>query len=314
MFRGVSLATGWGEGLHSLPKDAVAAAAGKQILPLPTLIVDDDRLRRATRECLLAIAAVETALRHSPWSAADLAGQRTALVYASASSYISANWSFLHADASSVVYFPYTAPSAVPGEVSMYFNITGPYLSFLSGANAGLEALWHAVTLLNTGQCERALVLVVETFSECEELFLLTRRLVSFPLVETTLCVLLERHPTLGTVSYDAGNATNGGLVHALATSALFQAVQERQGTPALALCGPTLRDGQEIARQLQTHWPLVADLPLAVVNARTGTCLAATPLVGLLLALAETQREQILCISHWGEAWSMVGWPRGSL
>lgn len=71
---GASLITGWGEGLQSLPSDAYAAAAGRRILPLPTPQCDDDRLRRATRECLLAIMAVDQALHHSPLLAHDLAG------------------------------------------------------------------------------------------------------------------------------------------------------------------------------------------------------------------------------------------------
>jgi hypothetical protein len=311
-FCGTSLLTGWGAGLDCLPTDAYTAAAGRRILPLSTPQFADDRLRRATRECHLAIAAVEQALLHSPWSATDLAGQRTALVYASASSYVAANWTFLHADTSSAMYFPYTAPSAVPGEVSMYFNMTGPYLSFLSGANAGLEALWQAVTLLNTDQCDRALILGVETFSECEELYTRGRRLLSLPLVETAVCLLVERHPSLAAMQYSAGNTPVNNQTNELIPPAMLETLRTTPATTAITLCGPTTRLGHRMAKQLQQQWPSSAVPSIALVNTRTGTCLAATPLIGLLLALAEAQREQILCISRWGEAWSMLSWPSG--
>lgn len=324
VFCGASLTTGWGEGLQHIPARADVAAGTRQILPLLTPEIErveqvqqfeTDRLRRASRECLLAITAVEHALRTSRLSANDLAGQRTALVYASASSYMAANWAFLHADTSQAVYFPYTAPSAVPGEVSMYFNITGPYLAFLSGANAGLEAVWQATTLLSNDQCDRALVLGVETFVECAQLYLSGRRLLSLPLVETSLCLILERQPNLAEVRYQAGNCANrlahnepDELDQLLATLA-DQAVSRPPS--AIAVCGPTVQAGQHLAQQLaHQQWPSGCFPPVSVVNTRTGSCLAATPLIGLLLALAEAQHEQIVCLSRWGEAWSMLCWP----
>jgi hypothetical protein len=45
-------------------------------------------------------------------------------------------------------------------------------------------------------------------------------------------------------------------------------------------------------------------------VSDRAGTCLASTPLIGLLLALAAGQHEQVLLISRWGDAWSVLRWP----
>lgn len=313
-FSGVGLVTGWGEGVQSLPADAYAAAAGQRILALPIPSFDEDRLRRVTRECLLAIAAVEQALRCGALSAKDLVGQRTALVYASASSYVAANWAFLHADTSSAMYFPYTAPSAVPGEVSMYFNITGPYLSFLSGANAGLEALWQAVTLLNTDQCDRALILGVETFLECADLYMRGRRFLSTPLVETAVCLLLERHPSLATMGYYTGQSTSNRLIDVQVISDLLETQRTPQAATAIALCAPTIRAGRQMVQYLRQHWPSASVPPISVVNVRTGTCLAATPLIGLLLALAEAQYEQVLCVSRWGKVWSMLCWPSSPL
>ena len=303
--RGASLATGWGAGLDCLPHQVQAATAGRRIIPLPATSLDDERVRRATRECVLAIQAVERAIDQSSLSAPDLAGQRTALVYASASSYIAANWEFLHADTSSVMYFPYTAPSAVPGEVGMRFHITGPYLSFLSGANAGLEALWQASRLLVNNQCDRALVVSVETFAECEALFAAGRRWLSFPLVESALCLILEAHPLWAQVGFDSGHSTNLLLPSSLETQLTRLSVGPRSG--AVSLYWPTTSQGHRVTRQLRDGWPL---LPITCVNQRTGNCLAATPLIGLLLALADNQYEQILCLSHWGNAWSMLSWP----
>ena len=140
----------------------------------------------------------------------DLMGPRTALVYTSASAYAAANWAFLQGGKEQALYFPYTAPSAVPGEVTIQFGMTGPYLSFLSGANAGIEALWHAATLLTTDQCDRALVLGVETVMECEDLFAAGRWLLSAPLVEAVTCLLLERHASLSEVVYRASSGADG--------------------------------------------------------------------------------------------------------
>lgn len=314
-FRGASVISGWGDGLTAFPPDATIAASGRMILPLSPPQFVDDRLRRATRECAFAIAAVERMLLHSSVSAVDLAGRRTALVYASVSSYVAANWAFLHADASSVMYFPYTAPSAVPGEVSMYFNITGPYLSFLSGANAGLEALWQAVTLLNNDQCDRVLILTVETFVECEELYKRSRRLLSWPLVETAVCLLLERQPVPATIDYHTGQAMADHEINEQLIRAVQDLCETRRITPettAITISSPTLRSGQQLAHQLRQQWPSALTPSLSVINAKTGTCLAATPLIGLLVALADTQPERLLCLSRWGKVWSMLCWPRG--
>jgi hypothetical protein len=46
------------------------------------------------------------------------------------------------------------------------------------------------------------------------------------------------------------------------------------------------------------------------VVSERTGTCLASTSLIGLLLALATGKDEHVLLVSCWGEAWSVLRWP----
>jgi hypothetical protein len=294
-----SVMTGWGIGLHSLPPQARTAAAGCRVVPLLPPVPDDERLRRATRECLLAVATVEQALAGSALTRPQLAGTRTALVYASASAYAAANWAFLTADKEQALYFPYTAASAVPGEVTIQFGITGPYLSLLSGTNAGIEALWQAATLLTTDQCDRALVLGVETFMECEDLFASGRWLLSAPLVEAAVCLILERHPALAEIGYRAGSSDDG--------VSMLLAVLQEQTPAAVYLCLPTARDDDSTAQRLRAHWP---GLPIYAVRRRAGTCLACTPLIGLLLALAEAKQRSIVLVSRWWDTWSVLYWP----
>ena len=295
-----SVTSGWGSGLGAIPADARAQAAGRRLLPIVTPAAQDDRLRRASRECLLAIDRVEQLRRQRGLDRDVLAGPGTAVVYASASAYAAANWSFLHADASVAAFFPYTAPSMVPGEVTIAYQMTGPFVSFLSGANAGLEALWHAVTLLAQGQCERALVLGVETFAECEALFTAGRWLLSPPLVETALCWLIEPHAKLSAFGYAAGGGDN--------VLEIIAAALDGSANAGLALYMPTWRAADRVRERLRQRWP---DMPIVVVNERAGTCLAAAPLLGLQLLLAQTPCDPLLCLCRWGDAWTLVRWPR---
>src|SRR5207249_1549325 len=62
---GVGLLTGWGAGVAALPEDARRAAGDRRVVPLVTPPLAGERFRRATRECLLGVAAVEAALRES---------------------------------------------------------------------------------------------------------------------------------------------------------------------------------------------------------------------------------------------------------
>jgi hypothetical protein len=187
---GLGLITAWGHGLESLPDDAVAAAAGRDVLTLPTPVRPGDRYRRSTRESLLALAAVDALLQATSLSRDALAGGRTALVYATAAAYAASNRAFVESSPGTV-YFPYTAPSAVPAEVAIELGLSGAYLTFLGGAVATHEALLHAGRLLRDGECDRALVLAVETFADCGDLFRRGRWLVRKPLVEAAACVML---------------------------------------------------------------------------------------------------------------------------
>ncbi|HSE93520.1 MAG TPA: beta-ketoacyl synthase N-terminal-like domain-containing protein [Methylomirabilota bacterium] len=189
----VGVLTGWGEGISALPDDARRAAAGRTIVTLPPPAAASERFRRATRECRLGVAAVDALLRAAALDRETLHGAGTALVYVTAGAYGASNRAFIDGEAArgGALHFPYTAPSAVPAEVTIEFGITGPYVTFIGGAAAAIDALWHADRLLAGGACQRALVLAVETVEECASLWARGRWLVGRPLVEAAACALL---------------------------------------------------------------------------------------------------------------------------
>ena len=228
---GVGLLTGWGEGVAALPPDARGAAGSRRVVPAPTPAISGERFRRATRECLMGVAAVEAALRESGLERSTVAGPRTALVYATAAAYGASNQAFIVARTASParaegglsgdargsvvatgasparaegglpgdtrgsvrsgMYFPYTAPSSVPAEVAIEYGLTGGYVILVGGPVAGVDALWQASTLLAAGRADLALVLAVETFDECEELWSRGRWTTPRPLVEAAACAVL---------------------------------------------------------------------------------------------------------------------------
>lgn len=189
---GVGLLTGWGEGLGALPDDARAAAGDRPVIPLPTPALGGERFRRATRECLLGVAAVDALLRRADLPREGLRGAATGLVYVTGGAYGASNRTFIEAArGGGALHFPYTAPSAPPAEVTIEFGLTGPYVTFLGGAATTIDALWHAGTLLATSACERVIVLAVETFTECADLWARGRWLVEPPLCEAAVAALL---------------------------------------------------------------------------------------------------------------------------
>ena len=223
----VGVVTGWGQSAVALPPDAVRAAAGRRVIAVEPPRAAGERFRRATRECLLGVAAVEALLREANIEREEIRGCETALVYVTAAGYGAANHGFIVAGAarrdvgagaanteysvggprkaragavaSSTLHFPYTAPSAVPAEVAIEFGLTGPYVILLGGAAATIDGLWQATLQVGRGRCRRALVLAVETFSECEELWARGRWLLRPPLVESAACALLIPGPSRAT-------------------------------------------------------------------------------------------------------------------
>ena len=189
---GIGLVSGWGEGLSALPEEASSAAAGRLSVAAELPAPAGERFRRATRECLLGVGAVEALLGEVGLARAALAGEDTALIYVTAGAYGAANREFIEAAATAgAIHFPYTAPSAVPAEVAIEFGIRGRYVILLGGATTMIEALAQAAILLNRRTCERALVLAVETFAECQDLYARARWLLKPPLVEAAACALL---------------------------------------------------------------------------------------------------------------------------
>jgi len=223
---GVGLLTGWGAGVAALPEDARRAAGDRRVIVAATPAVDGERFRRATRECVLAVAAVDAALRDSGLDRAAITGPRTALVYVTAAAYGASNAQFIRAGTAGRaraedrrsramgggarsterggLYFPYTAPSAVPAEVAIEYGLTGGYVILVGGAAAGVDALWQASRLLADGRTEMALVLAVETFEECRDLWGRGRWTTPRPLVEAAACAVLAGHG--GDLAYGPGD------------------------------------------------------------------------------------------------------------
>jgi hypothetical protein len=189
--RALAFLSAWGRGAAALPEDAARAAAGRRVLPLPRPAREGDRYRRATRECLLGLAAVDAMLEDGGVARQAIAGERTALVYVTAAGYAPSNRAFIERTGGSI-HFAYTAPAVVPAEVAIEFEITGPYAILIGGAPATLRAIWHAAGLLEAGVCDRAVVLALEVFEECADLYARARRLSRGPLVEAAGGLLLE--------------------------------------------------------------------------------------------------------------------------
>jgi len=169
-----------------------SADGGSEILTLPRPDRPGDRFRRSTRECLLALAAVDAMLEDGKASREAIAGERTALLYVTAAAYGASNRAFIERRGG-VMHFAYTAPAVVPAEVAIEFGVAGPYGILIGGAPATLRAIAQAARLLEAGGCDRVLVLAVEIFEECADLYTRHRRAYRWPLVETAACLWLER-------------------------------------------------------------------------------------------------------------------------
>jgi hypothetical protein len=185
------LVSGWGRGVSALPEDARAAAGEREVIVATPTPRAGDRLRRATRECLLGIDAVEALLEDGHLTRDAVAGDATALVYVTTAAYGASNRAFVEGGGGAL-HFPYTAPSAVPAEVAIEFGLHGAYAVLIGGSVATIDALAHAATLITRGACARAIVLAVETFVECADLHARSRWLLGRPLVEAAAAALLE--------------------------------------------------------------------------------------------------------------------------
>ena len=189
--RAAGLCSGWGAGAAAVPVDARAAAGGRSLVGLGRPALQGERFRRATRECLWALAAVEAMLEDGRAEPAAIAGERTALLFVSAAVYGASNRAFIEGTGGGT-HFAYTAPAVIPAEAAIEYRLRGPSVLFIGGPPAALRAMWYAATLLAARACDRALVLGVETFEECADLYARARRRTAPPLVEAAACLWLE--------------------------------------------------------------------------------------------------------------------------
>jgi hypothetical protein len=295
--RGAGVLTGWGEGAAAIP--AALAPAPPALLTVPTPMLSGDRFRRATRECLLAVGAVRAALRDAGLAEDALAGDRTGVLYVTASGYAAANRAFLEDEGSTTLHFPYTAPSAVPGEVTIEFGIRGPYVNLTGGGPAALHALWYAARWLAVAAADRVLVLAVETVHEVWDLFGRARRLHRRPVLEGAACLLLEPG---GGAEMAWGSATHWGRGRAAAARAVLDAVlgEERPGVVAASgrAGGPSGAEAGVLAAR-GCH-AAVADVP--------GEALACGPLIGL--ARARGVGGPALLTAAWRNDYGAILWP----
>ncbi|HSL52131.1 MAG TPA: beta-ketoacyl synthase N-terminal-like domain-containing protein [Candidatus Deferrimicrobiaceae bacterium] len=212
-----------------------------------------DRFRRATRECLLALAAVDAMLEDGKASREAIAGERTALLYVTAAAYGASNRQFIERRGG-VMHFAYTAPAVVPAEVAIEFGVAGAYGILIGGAPATLRAIEQAARLLEAGTCDRALVLVVEIFEECADLYARHRRFYRWPLVETAACLWLERGA--GELSFEStrGGRRRGGAPHEgerFAAGPLADLRDWRARAPG----GPLELSGRWRGEHARLHW-----------------------------------------------------------
>jgi len=198
--RAVGFLSGWGPGAAAVPADAAAAAAGRAVVALGAPAFTHERFRRSRRETLLGVAAVGAMLEDAGVGAEAIAGERTALLFVTAAAYAASNREFIEAR-SGGMYFPYTAAAAVPAEAAIEFELRGPYEILIGGATATMRAVARAAALLEAGACDRALVLAVEIFEECADLFARARTRLARPLVEAAGCLWLE--PGEGALTFE---------------------------------------------------------------------------------------------------------------
>lgn len=301
VIRGAGIVTGWGEGLSALGAAVPDGARGLVAVPTPALA--GERFRRATRECLLGVAAVRAAARDAGLDPAALAGARTGVLYASATGYASANRAFLEDESSTTLHFPYTAPSAVPGEVTIAFEIRGPYVNLMGGGPAALQALWLAARWLADGAADRVLVLAVEAVHEVWDLFARARRLHARPLIESAACLLLEsgRGEALAWASAAASRREA-----ARGVTTVIEAVLGDRRPRTLAGCAPGRGPGRFEASVLAARGVEATRVGVGSL----GEAFACGPLIGLAQARESGLGGLCLVTAAWRNDYAAMLWP----
>jgi hypothetical protein len=299
---GVGVVTGWGNGVEVLP-DALShqRERGRGLVTAPTPALDGDRFRRATRECLFAVAAAKAAVADAGLSETDLIGPRTGILYVSATGYAAANRAFLEDEKSTTLHFPYTSPSAVPGEVTIELGIRGPFVCVMGGAPATLQALWSAARWLAEDRADRVLVIAVEAFHEVWDLFRRARRLYDGPLVEGAVCLLVDAAET-GALRWASALAGPSRANREVAT--VLRRVLD--GAAPRMVWSAATRGGRAAAeaRLLEERGAVVATPPL-------GEALAMGPLVALAQARHARTPTPWLLTATWRSEYAALLWAR---
>ena len=297
--RGVGILTGWGEGVTAL-SSARHEATGLVAVPTPAL--PGERFRRATRECLLAVAAVGAAAAEGGLDPGELTGGRTGILYVTATGYAASNRAFLEEEGSTTLHFPYTSPSAVPGEVTIEFGIRGPYVNLMGGGTTVLHALWHGARWLADGVADRVIVLAVEAVHEVRDLFARARRLYAGPLIEGAACLILEsgRNEPLRWASVTGGGGRVSGI------DAVLDGMLGERG-PRILASGATARGaGRAEALALARRGVNVPRTSFSGL----GEALACGPLIGLAQARALDPRGPCLLTATWRADYGALLWP----
>ena len=299
---GVGVVTGWGEGVEGLP-DAASHLGERDrgLVTAPTPVLDGDRFRRATRECLFAVAAAKAAVADAGLGETDLTGPRTGILYVSATGYAAANRAFLEDERSTTLHFPYTSPSTVPGEVTIEFGIRGPFVNLMGGAPATLLALWSAARWLTEGRADRVLVIAVEAFHEVWDLFRRARRLYDGPLIEGAACLLLDAGES-GALRWRSALAGPSGAGRTVAT--VLREVLDG-AAPRLVWSAATGAGRAAAEARVLDEWGTVATMP------RLGEALAMGPLIALARARQERTPPPWLLTATWRSEYAALLWTR---
>jgi hypothetical protein len=295
--RGAGVLTGWGEGAAALRSAAVERGTG--LVTAPTPVLGGDRFRRATRECLLAVGAAKAAIADAGLPETEVMGPRTGMMYVSATGYAAANRAFLEDETSTTLHFPYTSPSAVPGEVTIELGVRGPYVNLMGGAPATFQALWWAASWLAERRADRVLLLAVEAFHEVRDLFGRARRLYRGPLVEGAACLLLEAGEG-GSLRSTSGLAGPAGSARTVTT--VLDGVLE-DARPGFVWSGTT---GAERER---TEARALAGRGAPAVAPWLGEALSLGPLLALARARGESAPAPWLLTATWRSEYAALLW-----
>jgi hypothetical protein len=266
----------------------------------PTPALGGDRFRRATRECLLAVAAAKAAVADAGLSESELSGPGTGILYVSATGYAAANRAFLEDEASTTLHFPYTSPSAVPGEVTIELGVRGPYVNLMGGGPSTLQALGWAASWLADGRADRILVLAVEVFHDVRDLFGRARRLYAAPLLEGAVCVLLEAGNGEGAVRWASALAGPPGSSRTVSTVLDGALAGVRPSFVWSAVTGA----GRE-----QVEARLLAAREARVTAPRLGEALAMGPLLAMAKARREGAPAPWLLTATWRSEYAALLW-----